>query len=246
MNKIPMEKQLPLPAAGLGLLALALRWALYALTADSWGLLPKGHPLELLVWLISAAAFGSILLSLRAGKGSDRYEDNFPPSFSGAAGQILAAAGILLTVLLNRPQMPGAVGILWKLLGFASVPCLLAAGLARAGGKRPCFLLHITVCLFLVLHVVDHYRGWSGNPQLQDYVFALLGTMALAFFSFYLAAFEAGLGRRRILLGMGLAAVYLCLVNLARTPYPYLYLGCGAWAFTGLCAPASGGKEQAP
>lgn len=237
MKKSTIARSLPLLAAGLGALSLGLRWALYAFAADSWGLLPVGHPLEILLWFLSAAALVGIAVAVNGCKGSNRYADNFGPSFPAAAGQILAAAGILLTVLGNDPQMPGLVGFAWKLLGWASVPCLAAAAFARARGKRPFFLLHITVCLFLVFHLIDHYRGWSGNPQLQDYLFALLGTMALALFAFYLAAFEVGSGKRRMLLGMGLAAVYLCLVNLARTPYPYLYLGCGAWAFTGLCAP---------
>ena len=237
MKKSTIARSLPLLAAGLGLVALGLRWALYAFAADSWGLLPAWHPLEIILWLLSAAVLVGIPLAVKNCKGSNRYSDNFGPSFPAAAGHILAAAGILLTVLLNDPQMPGLVGFAWKLLGWASVPCLAAAGFARAKGKRPFFLLHITVCLFLVFHIIDPYRSWSGNPQLQDYLFALLGTMALALYAFYLSAFEVGSGRRRMLMGMGLEAIFLCLTNLAGTPYPYLYLGCVIWVFTGLCAP---------
>ena len=132
--------------------------------------------------------------------------------------------------------MGGALGTVWRVLALASVPCLAAAGLARKQGRRPFFLLHMTVCLFLVVHIVNQYRSWSGNPQLQDYAFSLFGQVAMVFFAYYTAAFDVGLGKRRMQLGMGLAAVYLNLTGLSWGDYPLVCLGCLAWAFTDLCA----------
>ena len=237
MTHLLRSKFLPALTMLLGMVGFALRRGLYAVALDGKGLLQKGHPLELALWTVTAAAMALVTAVAWNGKGSNRYEDNFGPSLPGALGNILMAAGILLTVLLNQPKMPNLLGMLWKLLGFVSAPCLVAAAFGRVQGKRPFFLLHIAACLFLVFHIVNHYQAWSGNPQLQDYLFCLLGTMALMFFGFYTAAFAVGSGSRRMLLGMGLAAVYLCAVSLSSGEYPFLYLGGIVWVLTNLCLP---------
>lgn len=235
MKNLWKPNNLPTAAAALGVLGLVLRQMLYAFGMDGKNLLTANHPLELVLWAVTLAAIALIVAAVWKLGGSNRYVDNFSPSMPSAVGHILAAAGILLTVLLKEPMMPGTLGNIWKFLGFLSAPCLVLAGYARVQGKRPFFLLHMAACLFLVFHIVDHYQVWSGDPQLQDYVFILFGTMALMFFGFYTAAFDVGSGRRRMQLGMGLTAVYLCLVGLPDSGYPFLYLGGIAWVLTGLC-----------
>lgn len=227
--------RLPLAAAGLGGAALVLRRLLYAVGMDAKNLLVRWHPLAIALLVLTVGTLACIALTVRKRKGSERYEDNFTPGFPGALGQLAMAGGILVTVLTSRPMMAGYLGQAWELLGLAAPVCLLLAAAARALGKKPFFLLHVIPCLFLVIHIVNHYQLWSGNPQMQDYVFTLLGTMALMLFGFYTAAFEADWGNRRMVLGMGLAAIYLCLAELARSSYPALYLGGLVWAATGLC-----------
>lgn len=237
MKNLLKSKCLPAVILLLGVVGFLLRLGLYAVGTDQKGLLPGWHPLEIVLWAVTAGAIALVIAAGRNAKGSNHYRDNFGPSLPGALGNILMAAGILLTVLLNQPKMPKLLGGLWKLLGFVSAPCLVAAAFARVQGKRPFFLLHIAACLFLVFHIVNHYQAWSGNPQLLDYLFSLLGTMALMFFGFYTAAFAVGSGSRRMLLGMGLAAVYLCAVSLSSGEYPFLYLGGIVWVLTNLCLP---------
>ena len=111
---------------------------------------------------------------------------------------------------------------------------LVLAGITRALGKRPFFLLYVAVCMFFLVYIVTQYQLWSANPQMQDYVFALLAAMALMFFGFYEASQEAGCGNSRMKLGMGLAAIYLCLAELARSSCPALYLGGILWVLTEL------------
>ncbi len=236
MKIMEKPKYLPLLCAVLGVAGLTVRRGLYAVAVDQRGLLTAHHPLEIALWLLTAAVLALIVSAVWKQKGSNRYIDNFGPSAPAAAGQVLAAAGIALTVIGGSPKMTGLLGTLWTVLGLASVPCLALAGFARLKGRRPFFLLHMIPCLFLAFHIVDNYRSWSGDPQLQDYLFALLGFMALTFFAFYNAAFDVGSGRRRMQLGMGLAAVYLCFVDLAQADCPWLDLGGIAWAATGLCA----------
>ena len=235
MKNLFKPTNLPKATAALGIIGLVLRRLLYAFGPDSKNLLPNHHPLEILLALLSAAALAYILITVWKLDGSNRYVDNFGPSLPAAVGHVLAAAGILLTVLLNDPMMPGTLGKLWKVLGFLSAPCLIAAGCIRVKGKRPFFVLHLVVCLFLVFHIVNQYQTWSGNPQLQDYIFTLFGTMALMFFAFYHASFDVGSGRRRMHLFLGLTALYLCTVNLSMTDHLFLYVGGIAWVLTDLC-----------
>lgn len=235
MKKMHDPKNLPMMTAALGAVGFLLRWMLYTFCLDDKFLLPANHPLEIGLWGFSAAALALIIALVWKLDGSSRYEDNFAPSAAAAVGHILAAAGILLTALLNEPQMAGNLGMLWKVTGVLAGPCLMLAALSRVQGKKPFFLLHLIPCLFLVFHIINHYQVWSGNPQLTDYVFALFATMTLMFFAFYTAAFDVDAGKRRMHLGMGLAAVYLCMVNLPETEYLYLYAGGILWVLSDLC-----------
>lgn len=236
MKKPLKPNRLPVVTAVLGGIALVLRWLLYAVAVDEKNLLAVNHPLEIGLWVLSGAALVLIAASVWKLEGTERYGANFFASFPAFLGHTAAAVGILVTTLLNEPGMSGPLGTVWKVLGYGAPVCLVLAGLARWKGKQPFFLLHTVVCLYFAVHVVNHYQLWCSNPQIQDYIFALLGTVALCLFGFYCAAFAVNMGKRRMQLGMGLAAVYLCAAEMAATVYPYLYLGGMIWAYTGLCS----------
>lgn len=235
MKKNQPNRRLPAAVLALGALCLVLRQGLYAAALDEKNLLLRGHPLEWLLWAAVSASVVLILLSLWKQGGSARYEDNFSPSVAGTFGHFLMAASIGITVMISEPGALGALGAAWKLLGFLSVPLLLWAGLCRLQGKMPFFLIHGILCVFLLMHIMNQYQRWCGNPQLMDYIFPLLGAVMLAFFAYYTAAFEAGCGTRRMHLGTGLLAVLLCTAALSVGEYPFLYLGGISWALTDLC-----------
>lgn len=237
---------LPLFVASLGGIGFVLRKALYALAVDEKNLLVSGHPLEIALTVLTFAVLVFIAAVVWKLDGSANYEDNFSADLPAAVGHILGAAGIAMTMLTSTYAMPGTLTTLWRVLGYASPVCLVAAAFPRAQGKQPHFLLHLVPCLYLMFHVVCHYRLWSSNPQFQDYAFSLFGAIALLFFVYYTAAFEAGAGKRRMQLFMGLAAMYLCLVCAAMTEYPLLYLGGMGWAGTGLCTLTPKPKQEQP
>lgn len=218
----------------LGLAALVLRWQLYRTAVDEKGLLVKMHPLSIALLVLTAAVLLLIYITVRKQEEATVFADSGPRSIPAALGHAVMAGIILTTVLAGGPQTSGYLTTVWECLGKAAFPCLVLAGTDRLRGKKSFFLLHVVPCLFLVVHIVCHYQTWSGNPQMLDYVFALLGTMALMFFGFYTAAMEAGCGSRRMLLGMGLAAIYLCLAEVARSAYPRLYLAGIFWVATDL------------
>lgn len=245
MKHLFKSANLPTIAVGLGFIAQIMRRLLYTVAVDEKNLLLANHPLEMGLLLLSALTLAFLGLSVWKLDGSGAYEDNFTPSRQARNGHIAAAVGIALTVLTNQPRMPGNLGSIWQVLGYLSPLCLLAAGLCRGQGQKPFFLLHLIPALFLTMHIVNHYQTWCASPQLQDYLFTLLGTMALMFFVFYTACFDAELGRRRMQLGMGLAAVYLLIAELAATRYPWLYLGGIVLVLTDLCSLTPQPKREA-
>ena len=218
-----------------GIAAMLLRAQLYLTAVDDKGLLIRNTPAEMTVLALTAAVAVALLLVLKNDRGSDLYEDNYSASVPAGLGHVAAATGIYTLVQSAHFPMAGYMGLIWRILGLAAPVCLVLAGIARIVGKKPFFLLHVVPCLFFLVQVIGRYQLWSSNPQMQDYLFALLATLSLALFAHHTAAFEAGLGNRKLVLGAGLAAVYLCLAELARTDCAGLYFGCMFWALTGMC-----------
>lgn len=235
MKKYLNSKYLPAVIAIFGGIGLVLRLELYASAMDGKDLLIPGHPLELLLLGLTAAVLVLIVIAVWPLYGSLRYSDNFPASATAAAGSVAAAVGIVLTVLLAQEQ-PGRLYQLWKLLGLLCGPCLVLAGYCRLQGKRPFFLLHGAVSVFWLLHLICHYQGWSVNPQLQDYLYPLLASVALLMFSYYQTAFDVGSGKRRTLLAVGLAGAFFGIVSLSGSDTPLLYGSFALWALTNLCS----------
>ena len=234
MKRFSADKMLPTMTVFWGVLALILRRQLYITGMDVKGLLAENHPLGIALTVLTIAALIRSALYARkwgfAGEGAKTMDARL----AGALGNAAAGAGILVTVLFAAPMTGSYLVTLWYWLGLAAAICLLAAGVVRMFGKSPFFLLHVAACLFYLVHIVTHYQLWSSNPQMQDYLFAMLGAMALMLFAFYTAAAEADCGSPRMKLGVGLAAVYLCLGELARSSCPGLYWGGFLWVLTDL------------
>lgn len=235
MKKYVNAKFLPAIVALGGGIGLLLRLQLYSAAVDEKNLLVPGHPLELLLLGLTAAVMAVIVLGAWPLYGSLRYSDNFPASRLAAAGSAVAAVSAVVTVLLAQPQT-GKLFVLWKVLGLLCGPCLLAAAFCRLEGKRPHFLLHGVVSVFWLLHMICHYQEWSVNPQLQDYLYSLLASVALLMFSYYQTAFDAGSGKRRTLMAVGLAGGFFGIVSLSGDVCPLLYGGFAVWALTNLCS----------
>ena len=227
-----------------GIIALLLRRQLFLTAVDARGLLMSHTLWEILLLALTAAVACMLLLTLKKDRGSSSYEDNYSASIPAALGHAAAALGILVLVRGGNPGMAGVLGRFWQVLGLAAPVCLVLAGAARLFGRKPFFLLHVIPCLFLLVYVVGSYRVWSSEPQMQNYLFALLAALALILFAHYTAAFEAGLGNRKMVLGAGLAAVYLCLAELGWSDEPGLYLGGMLWALTGVCKVSAGAAAE--
>ena len=92
--------------------------------------------------------------------------------------------------------------------------------------------------------MLGNYGIWCSNPQLQDYWLDLSASALMALFAFYEAAFDVGLGRRRMQLATGLMAAYLGCAALSGSGYLILYFGCAVWALTNLCSLTPKPKQE--
>lgn len=243
MKKILDLNVLPLLVLLCGAVGLGLHKLLYLVAVDVLGLLTAGHPVEVALWLLSAAVAAVILAAARR---LDPEGAGAPRSPFAAQGHFVFGICVVLTVLFWEPAMGGSMGQTWKWLGLLGFLVLMWAGFSRMEGNVPSFGAHLGTCVFVAFHVVTHYRAWSGDPQLLDYVFTLLGTIALLCFAYYQTALDVGFCKRRQLVISGLLAMYFGMVGLIDTPYWLLHLGGIVWVWSNLFAqgaPKEGVKE---
>ena len=226
------RKLLPLAALVMGLACQIGRWTLYRTAVDATGLLTAGTPLEWGSYALSVLAIG--LFAAAAGKLRET-EVSSEPILAGL-GQLIGGLGLGWTAVRYSGEMPGLLGISWKILGIAAAICLLWSALQTFQKKTPHFLALLMPCLFWLVHLIDNYRGWSGQPQLQSYLFALLSTMAMALFTYYTAAEAAQMGKPRLRVFAGLSAGYLCLAAMLPGPEKaqILLMSSALWALCSL------------
>lgn len=242
MNHFKIFKY-PLPlAAGLGILGLVLGRLLYALALDDRGLLVRGHFLSLLLCLLIPISLAVVLLALLGRK--EEVRADFVPGPWAALGHGLAAAAILAAVLTGDAAALGGLGTVWRLLGLLAALGLLFAAWQQYRGKAPGFAGYLALCLFLLSHLVAHYRQWCADPQILDYLFELLGAGLWMLFVYYCACGCVGLDKPRMRLATGLLTVTMCLIALGTRADVWLCLGGAVFAGTRLYAPAH--KEERP
>lgn len=243
MKKALSPALLPAIAAGAGGIGLLLRLGLYTMQ-DHNGLLPAYHPFHIISVLIAICAAAVAAVTVKPLDGSNRYRDNFPPSLICGAGSLLAALCLLPAVFGLFQNASGNLDYALAGFGILSIPCLLFTGHCQWKGKRPSLLFHGAICLFFALHMVCRYRLWSGNPQIEDYLLPLLGSVFLTLAAYYRMAFDAGMGRRRMLIFCGLMALTCCLPSVAGTGDGPFFLAGAVWAAANLCVLTPPPRQQ--
>ena len=224
------RKLLPLAALVMGLACQIGRWTLYRTAVDATGLLTAGTPLEWGSYALSILAIG--LFAAAAGKLRETKVSSSP--ILAGLGQLIGGLGLGWTAVCYSGEMPGLLGILWKILGIAAAICLFWSALLTFRKKTPHFLALLMPCLFWLGHLIDNYRGWSGQPQLQSYLFSLLSTMAMALFTYYTAAEATQMGKPRLRVFAGLSAGFLCLAAMLPGPEKtrILFFTSALWAIS--------------
>ena len=242
MNQAVKSAQLKILALTAGLLGFLLRTVLFATGLDHKGLLISGHWADTGVWVLTGLMVLGIFLLCRELKGPAAYQTAYPASVFSAVGCILAGAAFVFCPM----EVSGSNLMIAELvLRIGSVVALVYLGFCRFTGRKPLFLMHCIVCLYLALRLVCQYRIWSADPQIQNYCFYMGAHLALMLTAYQLAAFDAGSGSHKSLWGWGLAAIYLSLTALPHCREPFLLLCCSIWVFTNLST-LKPPKEKAP
>lgn len=215
-----------------GLLALVLRVIMLLMGFDDKGLLKRMNPANILLWVVAVGYLVFLLVILRKLGGNGRYRDNFGKcSVKGCLA--MGGGGLMLVWLLVGVSQRSALELV---LGILACAGMIFTGFCRWKGRHPNFLFHGIVCLFFVLELTGNYRGWSADPQLQDYGFQLLAGVALMLASFQRACCDANLIDRRKVAFACMAACFFCLVSLSDPEIPVYYAAAGLWAAGSMCS----------
>lgn len=221
----------------LGLLALALRGLMYLLAEDDRGLL-RSHPLAWLLWALTAcAALAAFRIS---GMDTGDGKRNIPV----AAAHWIFALGLLLPARVDSAQVLPTLRMLEPVLRFGAAMALAAAGFSRLQGREPHFGCFGLLCVYLILRSVFFYGIWCHDPQLMDYVFALLGNISLTLFAYQSAALSAGLGKDRSRRFFGLFGCFCCLAAAPRSGCIPFYLSAAVWMTASVLWEKPEKKEQ--
>ena len=226
---------LPFLALGGGVLAMLMRFWLFGIGTDDRGLLPAATFPDVVSWILTAIVIVLLMFGTRNLREATKYRFNFPASIPSAIGTAAGALGILITCLAELLSGAARLGVFSAVLGLFAAAALGFIAYCRKDGKKPMFLFHSFICIYLMFHLISHYRIWSAYPQLQTYAFELLAIVFLMLACYQRAAFDAGRGNRRAYTFTTLAALFFCLAAIPGSDTAVFYLGCSAWMFTTLC-----------
>ena len=236
MKNIFSPKNLPLATLAAGIIGLLLRFWLLNSGTDEKGFLMPGHIADILVWALTAIVVITVLLCTRRLQQAAKYQFNFPKSAIGTIGCVLGAVGIAITSVAELASYDDTLALICAVMGLVGAVSLGYLGYCRQRGEHPNILCHTFVCLFLMVRLINQYRHWSSDPQLQDYCFQLLATVCLMLAAYHRATFDANIGKRRPHAIYHLCAVYFCCLSLTDTGSMAFYLGTGIWMLTDLCS----------
>lgn len=219
LSKLPILTAL---CAGLGLLCLCVRQWLMSTGIDSKGLLKAGHPGTLISLLLLGIVVCVLCLSLK-----ERQVYHFSPTPLSAVSMLFFAIGCgyaAWKLLSSRAQ---TLSLVAGILGAVSALCalLLAFALYRKLRLHP--FVYCPLVLFLMFFLVCRYQQWSGESELQRYLFQLLSVISLMFTAYHRAALESDRKGIRPYLLMSRGAIFFCIAAIPGASYGLLY-GCAA------------------
>ena len=227
--------KLNLKPIGISLIALCLalpcfaaRLWLFSTGTDSKGLFPSAHPGSILSVVLTIVSI-LILFALTRNIPNLSGKRNFPASVPALIGGLCGTAGIALTILV----------------GIAAVVASVLLALHRYKNQASSILLRSCVILFFMLYLVLLYRPWSGEPQMQYYLFQTLALLGVALTNYYRICTEHGQKGTRAFVFVGQATVLLCCAATAGCDRLAIMLAFALWMLLDTCDPPQA-KRQRP
>ena len=237
MKRYLKPAYLPLITLGLGIVTYVLRTLLWtsAIGAEDGRLLPADTWPDVLSWIVVAATIALLGIGTWNLRGAAKYSYNFPPSIPAAIGMALAGVSFCITSFADLSAGTDSIGTASAILGFFAAAALVYLAYGRVKGIRLSVVFHGIVCLYLMLHLISHYRLWSSFPQLQSYAFELLAIVFVMLACYHRAAFDSNCGNRRAYTFFSLAALFFCVATLPGCDNAAFFIGCAVWMFTTPC-----------
>ena len=205
-----------LGAAGAGLYR-----AIYAFSLDARELVVRGSIYEIALWVLTAV----VLVSAAVISSKTRVEANGNPPVLGC----LVYAFGMFTLTLADAKGPVPLVMLYRIMTYAAIACLVLSVVLRIFRKPHHFLLDVAPCILCILHLVECYQLWSEVPQLTDYVFGLGAILCAVLFAYHNMAIRAGLPGKKIYVFAGLAGIFFCCVAAAGTGFELYFLCTALW-----------------
>lgn len=239
-------------ALAAGFASLGLHRSMMENCFDHKGLLIAGNLQGNLLLAVGAGLVIFLVLMGRTLGGDGTYEDNFPRDY--LSGALLLASGLVL--ILAVPELgaqaqgatvyPGgaaleavrkALALGGQLLPWLAAGAMAVLGICRIAGRKPAPIFSGVVCLFYMMMLVNNYRLWSADPQIQDYAYQLLGGVLLMLCAFHRTCCDAGIIQRRKLLLTALLAAACCIACRSMPFQQTYYLSAALWGLGCICQP---------
>ena len=242
MKSLKQVKLFPWLMLGASILGIGLGLWLFSGGPDKKGLFVAAHPAITALFILTALTLLVLFLGVRKLEETMPYGKLFRPSVSAMAGCFVAAAGILVTDVYEMFFRTGdMITFLSCLAGIPAAGCLVFLGFCRKQGKRPHPLFHCCVTVYLMLHLISQYRGWSSEPQLIVYSFPMLASVFLMLSLYYRTTLDAGTKKRKSFLFFNYGALFFCCIALCESN-PIFYATMALYAATAGCSL----EQQAP
>lgn len=237
MKQFLKNAYLPLAAVAGGLLVYLMRTLLFASAiGDSTRVgLPEGSWPDVMSWILVASMVAFLAVGTWPLRGLNKYSYNFPASLPAAIGMALAGISFLISSILELTAGGDFITTLSSIFGIISAVSIGYLAFCRLKGLQLNVMFHGVICLYLMLHLISHYRLWSSYPQLQSYAFELLSIVFLMLACYQRAAFDAGKGNRRAYVFHSLMALFFCIATLPGCDMPVFFIGSGIWMLLSLC-----------
>ena len=217
-----------------GLLGALLRLWLQSANTES-GHFSNSHIANWLLFGLVIAVFVLLVIGTWNLTEASKYSFNYPPSLLRCIGCVAGALALLVFNFSKLLTGGDLLSMITAVLGVLSAAVLGFIAFCRAQGKHPNFLLHCLIIVHFLLQLICYYRVWSGEPQMQTYVFPLLSTVFLMLSVYHSAMFDGNFGNRQAHTLLHLMTVFLCCIACVSDFHPLIFLGYGFWMLTDLC-----------
>lgn len=235
MKRFLKPAYLPWAVLVCGILTFFMRLWLFGLGRDERDLLSAGSFPDVASWILVAVTMALLGLGMWKLQGKNHYKANFPPALIPAISMALAAVSFGFSSAMDFSAAEDSLGTVCCVFGLLAAAALLLLAWCRFKGLRPNMLLHTLVCVYLMLYLVSHYRGWSAFPQLQSYAFELLAIVFTMLSCYQRTAFDLDKGDCRMYSFFSLAALFFSIAALPGCDDPVFFIGCAVWMFFTPC-----------